>query len=103
VVVATVSSWSILPGRRAEFAKQLKFARERHEKHGGTVRIWNNAIAGDGVGVVEYWIEHASMDAYGRFSSALELDEEYQNWFAQFTGAHALARVTSTRLLHVLK
>ena len=52
VVVATVSSWSILPGRRAEFAKQLEFARERHEKYGGTVRVWNNVIAGDAVGVV---------------------------------------------------
>lgn len=102
MAVATISSWKPTPGRRKEFIERLAGARKFHEKYGGRVRIWNHNVAGDSVGTIEYWIEHADYEAYGRFSEALANDPEYHQWFHAFTEEDPSGRVVATRLVQDL-
>lgn len=102
MAIASISSWRTPPERRREFLSRIAEARRFHERHGGRVRVWNNAVAGDDVGVVEYWIEHEDWEAYGRFTAALASDPEYQAWFAGFTGERPSGHVVATRLAHTI-
>ena len=99
MAVASISSWKVSPAGRSEFVRALSEARKFHEKYGGRVRVWNNSVAGDAVGIVEYWIEHDDFEAYGRFSAALATDREYEQWYLRFTGENATGYVVSTRLM----
>ena len=102
MAIASISSWRVQPARRSEFIRALADARRFHEKYGGRVRIWNNSVAGETVGIVEYWIEHDDFEAYGRFSASLASDREYEQWFAKFTGDTASGHVISTRLMQTI-
>ena len=99
MAVASISSWKAAPGRRKEFIERLSQARKFHEKYGGRVRIWNHSVAGDDVGTIDYWIEHADFEAYGRFYAALANDTENKQWFQKFTEDDPSGRVVATRLM----
>jgi hypothetical protein len=98
--VATVSSWKADPARRTEFIRRLLEASAFHHKYGGRTRVWNQAIAGDTVGTIEYWIEHDDFEAYARFSAALARDAEYQELFRKLTEVDPCGHVIGTRLMH---
>jgi hypothetical protein len=82
-----VQVWDPAPGKQAEMMALMREAVPLWEKHGATVRIFNNQVSGAGATTVSFISEYPSLAAYGAGSDALIADPAVQAFGAKVNAA----------------
>ena len=69
--------WEVAPGRRQELIGHAAHSKKIHERHGCKVRLLQVEIAGTNSNRLAYILRHENLTAFGKFSAALQADEEW--------------------------
>ena len=98
MTVATLRTFQITPGRRADFNAVLAEQRKQAEDFGATIRIWQTAFAGESSGRVivigEYPNYTAMAEALERYDSAPSVP-----MWDSLQGANPPAKLVSASIL----
>lgn len=103
MTVATVTAWRVAPGRNADFMELAAKGKAIQESHGGRVRLFQAALAGEATGTISFVIEHDDLAAYSAFTASLEADADWLALFATAFGADSPATMVSHSLVNELE
>ncbi len=102
MTVATVTQWSVTPGKLQEFMPNVAQAKKIHQRHGGQVRVLQNSFGGEFTGRISYVIEHADLAAFASFSHKLQADAEWQKLWANANSGSPSGTMVGNSLLNEL-
>lgn len=85
--VIRIQTWDAAPGKQAEMMALMREAVPLWERHGGSVRIFNNTLSGADSTTVSFVTEYPSMTAYGAASDSIVADPDLAKFAAKVNAA----------------